>query len=294
MTGIYRSAHWYDRALRRMIRVVRRPPPGVATLWVALAATIAVSIRPGRATAQGDPDQRVVAAAVKTLGVDYSYSTFAGDIDSWHLVAVSLGDRGPRGSIIGRANIANRFATNGIQYEVDVYPVLGAGTYAYLNFGYSGSTIFPAWRSGAELFRTLPRAYEASLGYRQLRFTGTPVTLFTGSVGRYTGNYWFSLRPFLRDKDKGLSASASLTARRYYADADNYVGARIGYGSTHSDEVVLSQLTRTSSSSASVTASRSASSRAITTWTVGFDREELSPSRFRNRWDLGVGLKIRF
>ena len=33
--------------------------------------------------------------------------------------------------------------------------------------------------------------------------------------------------------------------------------------------------------------------RTIGSWSLGFEREELSPDRFRNRVEVGVGVKIR-
>jgi YaiO family outer membrane protein len=197
---------------------------------------------------------------------------------------LSIAQRRAAGSIIGRLNLANRYATTGAQYEIDAYPRLGAHAYGYFNAGYSPATIFPEWRFGGEYFRTLPHAYEASLGFRHLRFTGTPVTLFTGTLGRYTGNYWFSLRPYIHDREPGVSASASLTARRYYADADNYVGGRIGAGTSPSEDITADQLGRTSSATVGVHGSRSTSQRTIGTWSLTFEREKLTLQRTRNRW----------
>lgn len=248
----------------------------------------------GPVDAQSEPETRPAVATVNTIGLDYSYAYFQGDIDAWHLAALSISQRRPAGSIIGRLNLANRYATTGAQYEVDAYPSLGAHAYGYLNAGYSRATIFPEWRFGGEYFRSLPRAYEASLGFRQLRFGGTPVTLFTGAVGRYQGNYWFSLRPYVRDKSTGISASASLTARRYYEDADHYVGGRVGFGSSPSDDITADQLARTSSVTAGLHGSRKVSVRTIGTWSLTFEREELTLSRTRNRWEVSGGVKYRF
>jgi YaiO family outer membrane protein len=260
-------------------------PLAAAMFSVALAST---------AAAQGEPDQRPLPKPLRTLGVDYGYANYQGDIDAWHLASISIGDRRAWGAVAGRLNLARRFATNGAQAEVDAYRSLGKRAYGYLNAGYSRTAVFPDWRWGGEYFRSLPRAYEASLGVRRLHFGGPPVTLFTGAVGRYTGNYWLSLRPFVRDKSSGVSAAASLTARRYRQDPDNYVGARIGYGSSPSDDIIASQLTRTSSMQVALNGSGAASTRAVTTWSLGFEREELSPSEFRNRWGFGVGAKLRF
>ena len=229
-----------------------------------------------------------------SLGADLGYANFNGDIDPWTLASVSLGHRDARGSLIGRVNIANRFNTTGAQFEADAYPSLGGSSYAYLNAGYSNATIFPAWRFGGEIFSNLPNAYEASLGFRQLRFRGAPVTLFTGSVGKYIGNYWFSARPYLRSKDSGLSASVGLTARRYYETADEYIGARISYGSASSDRVIATELARTNALAADVHGSHRLAQRLFGTWTLGYEREEIVVGRFRNRVEIDGGFRVDF
>ena len=247
-----------------------------------------------RVAAQAEPEHRRAGTQSTTFGLDYSYATFQGDIDPWHVAAASIAHRSSAGAIIGRVNIANRFATKGMQFEADAYPRVSERVYGYLNAGYSRSAIFPEWRFGGELFTTLPDAWEGSLGFRQLRFDGAPVTLLTGSLGKYAGNYWVSLRPYVRDKVDGLSASANLTARRYYTDADNYVGFRIGYGSTPSDPLTSRELIRTSSISTGVHGSRLIRSRTIGTWLLTYEREELSSTRTRNRWEIGGGLKLKY
>lgn len=230
-----------------------------------------------------------------SVGLDYEYDHF-GDIQAWQLGALSLAQRADAGTIIGRISTASRFGATGSQYEADAYPRLGGhGVYAYLNLGYSAAAIFPRWRSGAEIYTNLPNAYEASIGYRQLRFAGTtPLTLFTGTVGKYAGNYWFSLRPYVADKSTGTSASATLTARRYFAGADDYVGARIGHGSTPSDHLAPEELARTSSTSADVQASRTLAPRIIGTGTLGYESEQLSPGATRRRWQMSAGLRYDF
>jgi YaiO family outer membrane protein len=293
MTGIYPKAYWYNRLDSVIIRLVERRSFAGTMLRVLLASASGASLSSGQAP--GEPEHRATPARQIIVGIDYNYAWFQGDIDPWNMGVISIGQRRASGSFIARMNLARRFATNGTQFEADAYPTLGKKGYAYLNSGYSGSGVFPQWRFGGELFRALPRAFEASAGFRQLRFEGSdPVTLLTGSVGRYSGNYWYSLRPYFREKDNGLSSSATLTARRYYADADNWVGGRIGYGSSPSDDLLLSQLARTGTMSAAVNASRSTSPRAVTLWTFSFEREELLGSRVRNHWEAGAGLRLRY
>lgn len=231
-----------------------------------------------------------------SLTTDYSYVGFEDGLEPWHYASLALGRRSAGGSLIGRVNYAHRFGSSGGQFEVDAYPRLSKNTYAYLSAGYSPSTVFPTWRSGGELFIALPQAWETSFGYRQLRFDGLPVTLFTGAVGKYVGNYWFSLRPFVRQKDTGMSASAGITARRYFEDGDHYLGARISYGSTPPDQGAPDSLSlaRQHSLSATVQGSGGLREGLLGTWSLSYDREELDHSRLRKSWTAAAGLRFVF
>lgn len=242
-------------------------------------------------------DQAVARTTTKTTfaaAADFSYTTFSGDTDPWRVTTVSLARRSAGGSLIARVNHARRFGTDGAQVELDAYPRVSDNVYLYLNAGYSGATIFPEWRVGGEAFTSLPGAWEASLGFRQLHFGGTPVTLFTGAVGRYIGNYWLSLRPYVRSKDGGLSASAGLTARRYFEDGDHWVGVAASYGNSPTDRVTPDAVGRTDALAMSLNGSTGLTTRLLTTWSLGYDAEELTPGNTRTRVTLTAGLKLTF
>jgi YaiO family outer membrane protein len=255
---------------------------------------LAIAALPARGSAQDVAAAKVAAAPTVTAAADFSYVSFSGTTDPWQLASVAVGRRAAAGSLYLRANYANRFNTTGVQVEADAYPRLNDRMYLYLNAGYSDATVFPKWRAGGEVFTSLPHAWEASLGIRQLRFGGAPVTMFTGAVGKYVGNYWLSLRPFLRSKDGGLSASAGLTARRYFEDGDHWVGAAASYGSSPTDRVTPDAVGRSQAFSASLNGSSGVAPRLLATWTLGYDSEELSPGNTRNSTTLSAGLKFTF
>lgn len=258
-----------------------------------LKAAILLALLPAALQAQVVKILHVDSARTFVAG-DFSYTDFRGTIDPWRLASLSLGHTTSAGSVIGRLNYANRFATSGIQIEADAYPRLGSTTYGYLNVGYSEAGIFPKWRFGGEIFKSLHNAWETSLGFRQLRFGGRPVTLITGAVGGYPGNYWVSLRPYLHVNRHGTSASAGLTARRYGADGDHYIGARASYGSSPSERIAPDQLQRTNSYSADLHGSGGPWLRLLATWALGFEHEELSQTRVRRSWTGTTGMKFTF
>ncbi|WP_281309848.1 YaiO family outer membrane beta-barrel protein [Flavobacterium flavigenum] len=164
-----------------------------------------------------------------TIGVTSEVNIYSDVFDPMFYNAVKYARQTKYGSIIGRVNIDRRLGEYGTQYEVDLYPKIAKGTYAYLNFGISGSSLFPDYRYGAEIFKSLPRSFEISAGLRGLQYDTTTM-IYTGSVTWYNGNNYWSFRPYFTPGDNGLSSSGTLTYRKYRSDADNYFGINIGAG----------------------------------------------------------------
>jgi len=178
------------------------------------------------------------------VSLSYTYDSFdkATNRDPWQLTYLQYTRKTGFGSVIGRVSQARRFETNGTQFEVDAYPRITENQYLYLNVGLSNSSIYPAQRGGFELNTSLPKAFEASLGFRVLHFSGSKrVIIYTGSLGKYDGNYWFSLRPFVTPNGSDASVSVYLLARRYFNDPENYFGLRIGLGSSPDERLKIIQ-----------------------------------------------------
>lgn len=233
---------------------------------------------------------------VTGLSAGYEYVHLNPGDTPWQLATVQVSHRFRPVSVIARANLANRFGRTGAQVELDAYPRLLPRTYAYLNVGAALSeSLFPDLRVGAEVYRNLPRAWEASLGLRYLNFASSDVTIYTGSVGKYRGNYYASLRPFVTPGDSGeVSASAHLLVRRYFATANHYVTLRAGGGSSPAGEYAIEELNRLSSGNIGLDGKRPFRNRSWLLWSVGFEREQLSSDRMRNRYELGIGWETRF
>ena len=137
----------------------------------------------------------------------------------------------PFGNLVPRINYSDRFDTKGLQYELDLYPVLSKTFHGYLNYGYSNISIYPNHRAGAELYANLARGHEASLGMRYIDFRESVATLLTASFGWYRGNYYLSLRPYLSlSRDRSPGVSGSVLGRRYFGDKHHYLGVRGIYG----------------------------------------------------------------
>lgn len=228
------------------------------------------------------------------ISLDYQYYRFDRTFSAWHLSSGEVSRRGTMGTLIGRFNHARRFDRNGTQFEVDAYPRIAKGTYGYLNVGYAPEALFPEWRAGGELFRSLPGSFEASLGSRWLKFGSKDVVIYTGSVGKYVGNYWISARPFVTPKDDGTSVTAIVTARRYYADADHYMGVSVGYGTSPADLVSEVQLTRDHKWKAAFEGKASIQAPLRFVWRLSYDREEFARTDRLDRWGVKIGLERDF
>jgi len=133
------------------------------------------------------------------------------------------------GSIIAKINFNRRFQENGVQFEVDLYPRIANGLYAYVNFGVANTFLYPDIRYGAELYKSLPKSFEISLGFRTLVYSST-TNIYTGSIGWYTGNSYLSFRTYITPNSSGSSKSGTLDYRKYRSDADNYFSVALGMG----------------------------------------------------------------
>ena len=162
--------------------------------------------------------------------------------NSWHLFYAEYGRRTQTlGTLIARLNVANRYDKTGAQFEVDAYPSLGPGTYLYLNAGYSPhSELFPIFRGGLELFQKLPRAWEASAGFRLLSFEENDLFILTGSLSRYYRQYYFGFRPFFDfASNTPNSQSYFFTIRRYFSSPDHHLSITAGTGFSADDDALI-------------------------------------------------------
>ncbi|MBK9934185.1 MAG: YaiO family outer membrane beta-barrel protein [Cytophagaceae bacterium] len=168
--------------------------------------------------------------ATNSVGIIYSTDAYSQIYDPMHYYSLQYGKITPKGSLIARYNLNQKFGKYGSQFEFDAYPSITEGLYAYLNLGYSGSSIFPSWRLGAQLYKSLPQAYEVSLGIRSLKFGEEFTNIFTGSVGKYFGSSFLFAVPYLIKSDQGWSKSSTFTYRKYRANADQFFAVSAGIG----------------------------------------------------------------
>lgn len=164
-----------------------------------------------------------------TIGLRTEVDVYSQVFDPMQYHTLNYSRQTKYGSIIAKFNFNRRFNENGTQIEFDLYPKIAKGLYAYLNVGFANTFLFPDLRYGAELYQSLPKSFEASIGFRSLQYT-TTTNIYTGSIGWYTGNSYFSFRPYFTPGDTGTSTSGTFTYRKYRSDADNFIGFAFGMG----------------------------------------------------------------
>lgn len=227
------------------------------------------------------------------VSLDATYETYDKTFDPWKTVSMSLGHRFDAGSVILRANRANRFDTWGTQVEVDAYPHIAEGTYAYLNVGHSDASIFPHSSYGAELYHNFPAGIEGSLGLRHLVFSDG-VTIYTGSVGKYYGNGLYSLRLNSTPSAVGSSLSGALSARLYQDDADTYLSASVGMGVSPDQPSWSTEIFHLRSRKASLGLQKRLTRTWIFSAGAGWERQEYMTGLYRTHWTYSMGFERRF
>ena len=168
--------------------------------------------------------------ATNQIFFKYAQDIFSELYDPMYYYTLQYGKSTKRGSIFARYNWNKKFGKYGSQIEVDAYPSIAKGLYGYLNVGYSNSPLFPSWRYGFQIYKSLPKSFEASIGIRSLKFGDEYTNIFTGSVGKYIGNSFIFVVPYFIPSNQGLSKSVSVTYRKYRATANQYFSISTGFG----------------------------------------------------------------
>jgi len=219
------------------------------------------------------------------------------DLRPWHFFSLEGAAHMGRSTLIGRVNYADRDygagGLTGTQIELEGWPVFNDRFYAYLNAGYSSDIIFPRTRLGGELYANLPGALELSAGMRYMDFRGTRVYLYTGTLGKYHGNYWVSFRPWISSDDQGSIFSGLLWMRRYFRSQHEYIGVLAGFGATPVELVFLEDIQRYSSFRLGLEAKLPLSRIFFVRGHLRFEREEYLPDVFGSRFVLDLRLEQR-
>ena len=254
--------------------------PRTAVLLVAAAASLHAA---PAAAQQGDHEW----AAAR-----YEATLFDDGSDAWHYASLEVGARRARLTPIARVNVASRNGGEGIQLEADLYPAWPGLGYAYLSGAWSASAPFPELRAAGEMFVSLPSAWETSAGAIYMDFDDDDVTIAVGSISKYAGNYWLSVRPSWAFEPEEFAIA--LVARRYLRTAGEFVTVRGLFGTTPETIETEEDAARTASFGVLADAQLEVSDSWLVLPLAGLATEELAGGEHRLRASLGVGAMLRF
>ncbi|HBG72018.1 MAG: hypothetical protein A2W93_10880 [Bacteroidetes bacterium GWF2_43_63] len=177
-----------------------------------------------------------------TLSLFYSIDLFdENNTDTQHLLYADYAFRIKKTTLIPRLNFANRFNSNDLQIEADLYQSFSNGHYLYLNYG-AGiyNKLFPEHRAGVEYYLPAFKNMEFSLGGRFLNTGNNNVVIATGHIGKYYRNWWFSLRPYYVVQNSKNALTAVLNTRYYARNSTSFWGLELIYGNSPDERYSLS------------------------------------------------------
>ncbi len=241
---------------------------------------------------------------VNKLTLNYWIYVF-NDNAPWSFASAAIGHKTTKlGTITLRYNYAGRFGNEGHQIELDAYPAIAKGIYMYFSTAISNKKNFPYSRLSMEPYFKLPASFEMSVGFRYLNFDDDKiitfgddkVLIYTGSIGKYWGDYWFSLKPYLTPGKDAWSQSANLTIRRYLNGADNYLSLILGTGISPDEQQYAFDpvLYYLKSNKIAIEYQQKIGSRLFFDSSVGYSRDEVSSDTKRDRYTFDFGLSFIF
>lgn len=225
--------------------------------------------------------------------ISYRYDRFRAIFDPWHFVEFGLTRQTPIGSVTGRIEHARRFDNDGVQFNIDAYPSIAPGFYAYISGGYSESPVHPDYRFGLSLYKSLPAAFELEAGIRYLDFGTSQTDIYTLSLTKYRGSYLFTARTYLVPSSGGTSRSLNLVARRYFGTAETYISLNGGYGTAPTEIEFSDDIAALDSWSVSIDGQYALSDIWFIGANMGFDSSEY-PNFTRERYSAKVNISYRF
>lgn len=259
-----------------------------------------LKLKPNFSEARAFKEKIKNSSSVNQIGVTYDFVYFDKRFDDpWHLSSINYGRQTKFGSVTARLNYANRFNSNGTQFELDAYPRISDTFYAYVSGAFSSNDgIFPKYRAGFSLYANLPWALEAEAGFRMLKFSDE-TWIYTASVGKYYSNFWFNFRTYLTPSNSSVSQSFSLNVRYYLAGADDFLSFGIGTGLSPDNEAnnILynnGDIYRLKSNNIFVGYRKSFNTTNIIFIEAALERQEYLQNTSGNQYTIGIGYNKRF
>jgi len=228
------------------------------------------------------------------LSESYGGDWFSDGRTPWHESATSISRGTPAGSVITRVSHAERFGYTDNQFEVEMYPRIHPGTYAYVEVGVApAAVLYPSVRFSADVYHSLGGGYEASVGIRQLHFAST-VNIYVTTVTKYKGNWMLTGKAFFIPDQLEGSRSFHGSVRRYLSGADTYVGIRYGHGFARQELYTLEDFVSVGSDTLAAEANVLLGRRLTASVSGSASRQERPGLETLNQYSLSGGLSVRF
>jgi YaiO family outer membrane protein len=300
----------YEEA-RRELRAVLVQAPGYVDARVALmnvawwsgatseardAAVDILSRDPGNQSARDIRERLEAASRPWWVGFTYSHDSFSDGRNGWHESATSVTRLTGRGSLSVRANEARRFGLGDRLFEVEAYPRLRTGTYAYVGVGATPQSVFyPSHRLAFDLYQSAGGGFEISGGYRRLAFAEA-TSIYVGTVTKYTGQWMITGKVFRVPAEGDLdSTSYHATVRRYVRDEGlSYIGATYSHGFSREEIRNLNDLATLNSDTIRVDVDQQFAGRWRVFGTAGTSRQERMARVPLWQTSTSAGLMVRF
>lgn len=236
--------------------------------------------------------------SVYKLGVSYAFNYFDKRFSQpWHLTGLSFGKQYPWGSVNMGLNYAHRFGKGANELELESYPSIAKGFYAYIGAAGAISSVglFPKYRVGFSLYKSLPHSFELEAGLRHLQFTNN-TTIYVTGVGKYVGNSFIHLRSYLTPGNNGLSSSFSLSTKCYLSDQRyDFIGFSLGRGVSPDDQSQVSNLVnRLNTLKAGLDYSKNIRPKTTLAVSASWIYEEYQLDTFGNQFGLSFSFQKRF
>jgi len=118
---------------------------------------------------------------------------------------------------------------------LEIYPQLWKGAYAYIDLALAPKAAYlPSSSFHLEVYQSVLKRLDLSLGARRMAFATGGVTVLAGSAALYAGAWYPHVRVHWADTVAGTQFTWMAGLRRYLADA-SFLWATIGHGSRSLD-----------------------------------------------------------
>ncbi|WP_353779828.1 YaiO family outer membrane beta-barrel protein [Winogradskyella sp. 3972H.M.0a.05] len=230
------------------------------------------------------------------ISLNYWLDTFSEVYKPRHFTSLDYKKKIKAGAFIARLNYVNRFNMEDYSFEIEAYPKINDKMYALVNYaGSFNNTLLPKNRFGLELFHIIFKTYEASFGYRYLKFDSRENNIYTVSLGKYYKHYWFNFRTYITTSNGSTSYSHNAIARYYFNGSPmTHLSFNIAYG-TYFEQLNLGDVFGDSFGLEANSQLR-LSNKLFLRLALSYRREEIlfSPDDYLSRYSFKFGLKNIF